>query len=159
MTTKLASSGPPNSLANATISLACCGSSIATRIVEIIDPAKGVLWSGSGDVQVSGSTADVVLTSLHGSIDTTRLRSDSARASSEHGSIGLRFATAPMQVQASTAHGDVTMVLPRTGEAYHVDLSTDHGSTDTAVRTDSTARRTVDLSSQHGDVTVRYAPR
>ena len=26
-------------------------------------------------------------------------------------------------------------------------------------RTDYTARRTVDLSSQHGDVTVSYAPR
>jgi hypothetical protein len=38
MTTKLASSDLPNSLANATISRACCGSSMATRIVEIIDP-------------------------------------------------------------------------------------------------------------------------
>jgi hypothetical protein len=64
-----------------------------------------------------------------------------------------------MQVQASATHGDVTVVLPRTGESYHVDASSDHGSTDTAVRTDPTGRRTIDLASEQGDVTVRYPSR
>ena len=120
---------------------------------------KLVLWSGSGDVTVTGATGDVDLTSHHGSIAATRLRSQYARASSDHGSIRLGFATAPMQVVASASHGDATVVVPRTGEAYRVDLSSDHGSTDAAVRTDPTARRTIELSSQHGDVTARYAPR
>jgi hypothetical protein len=133
-----------------------CTASYTLRVPRDVEL---VLWSGSGDVQVSGTTADVDLTSLHGSVDSTRLRSEDARASSRHGHVTLRFATAPMHVRASAPHGDVTVVLPRTGDAYHVDAASDHGSTDTAVRTDPTAVRTVDLSSEHGDVTVRYAPR
>jgi hypothetical protein len=133
-----------------------CTASYTLRVPRDV---KLVLWAGSGDVRVSGTTADVDLTSQHGSIDTTRLRSQYVRASSDHGHVRLRFATAPMQVRASTEHGDVEVVLPRGDAAYRVDLSTDHGSTDSAVRTDPTARRTVDASSEHGDVDVRYPPR
>jgi hypothetical protein len=133
-----------------------CTASYTLRVPRDV---KLVLWSGSGDVSVSGTNADIDLTSDHGSIDTRALRSDYARADSDHGSISLRFATAPMQVQASAAHGDVTVVVPRSNAVYHVDLSSDHGSTETAVRTDPTARRTIDLFSEHGDATVRYAPR
>jgi hypothetical protein len=133
-----------------------CTASYTLRVPRDV---KLVLWSGSGDVDVSGTTADVDLTSQHGSIDAARLRSEYARASSDHGSIHLQFAAAPVQVQGSTTHGDVTVVVPRTGDAYHVDAASDHGSTDTSVHTDSTARRTIDLSSEHGDVTVRYPPR
>ena len=133
-----------------------CTASYTLRVPRDV---KLVLWSGSGDVTVAGATADLDLTSLHGSIDASRLRSEYVRAVTDHGHLTLRFATAPMQVQGSVAHGDATVVVPRTGEAYHVDLSSDHGSTDSTVRTDPTARRTVDLSSEHGDVTVRYPPR
>jgi hypothetical protein len=115
---------------------------------------KLVLWSGSGDITVAGATGDVDLTAQHGSIDASGLRSGYARASSNHGSIRLGFRTAPMQVQASAAHGDVSVVVPRTGDAYRVDLSSDHGSTRNDVHTDSTARRTIDLSSDHGDVSL-----
>ena len=131
----------------------------ASYTLRVPRDVKLVLWSGSGDVTVSGTTADVDLTSEHGSIDAARLGSEYARASTEHGHVRLRFAAAPMQVQASATHGDVTVVVPRTGESYHVDVSSDHGSTDTAVRTDPTGRRTIDLASEHGDVTVRYPSR
>jgi hypothetical protein len=130
-----------------------CTASYTLRVPRDV---KLVLWSGSGDVAVSGTTADVDLTTDHGSVDASRLRSEHARASSQHGSIRLAFATAPTQVQASTAHGGVTVVVPRSGEVYRVDVSSDHGSADTNVHTDSTARRTIDGSSEHGDVTVRY---
>ena len=133
-----------------------CTASYTLRVPRDV---KLVVWSGSGEVTVSGTTADVDLTTDHGSIDASRLRSQYARASSQHGSIRLGFATAPMQVQASSAHGDLTVVVPRSGEAYRVDLSTDHGSTSADVHTDSTVRRTIELSSQHGDVTVRYPAR
>ncbi len=130
----------------------------ASYTVRVPRDVKLVLWSGSGDVTVTGATGDVDLTSNHGAISATRLRSQYARASSDHGSIHLGFAAAPMQVVASTSHGSATVVVPRTGEAYRVDLSSDHGSTDVAVRTDPTARRTIELSSQHGAVVARYAP-
>lgn len=133
-----------------------CTASYTLRVPRDV---KLVLWSGSGDVDVSGTTADVVLTTDHGSVDASRLRSRYARASTSHGSVRLAFATAPTQVQASTSHGDVTVVVPRTGEAYRVDLASGHGSTDANVRTDPTARRSIDLSSGHGDATVRYPTR
>jgi DUF4097 and DUF4098 domain-containing protein YvlB len=117
---------------------------------------KLVLWSGSGDVTVTGTTADVDLTSQHGAVRASHLGSAYARASSDHGSIRLGFAAPPTQVQASTTHADVTVVVPRADARYRVDLSSDHGSTTNHVRTDSTSRRTISLSSEHGDVTVRY---
>jgi hypothetical protein len=130
-----------------------CSASYTLRVPRDV---KLVLWTGSGDVSVSGTASDVDLTSQHGSIDARRLRSEHARAGSEHGSIHLGFADAPMQVRGSSEHGDVTVIVPRTGEAYRVDLSSDHGSTNDDVRTDPTARRTVDASAGHGDVTVRH---
>ncbi len=130
-----------------------CTASYTLRVPRDV---KLVLWTGTGDVSVSGSTADVDLTSDHGSVDASRLRSRYARARSDHGSIRLAFAETPTQVQASSSHGDVTVVVPRTGAAYRVGLSSDFGSTTNDVRTDSTARRTIELSSQHGDVTARY---
>ena len=75
-----------------------CTASYTLRVPRDV---KLVVWSGSGEVTVSGTTADVDLTTDHGSIDASRLRSQYAAASSQHGSIRLGFATAPMQVQAS----------------------------------------------------------
>jgi Putative adhesin len=133
-----------------------CTASYTLRVPRDV---KLVLWSGSGDVTVSGTTADVDITADHGAVVASRLRSAYARVSGQHGSVRLGFDTAPMQVLASTTHGDVSVVVPRTGEAYRVDLSTDHGSTNADVRTDPTSRRTIDLSSDHGDVTVRSRAR
>jgi hypothetical protein len=131
----------------------------ASYTVRVPRDMKLVLWSGSGDVTVVGASGDVDLTTDHGAIDASRLRSHDARASSDHGAARLRFAAAPVHVQASATHGDVTVVVPRAGEAYRVDASSDHGSTNVDVRTDAAARRTIELSSEHGDVTVRYASR
>jgi hypothetical protein len=133
-----------------------CTASYTVRVPRDVDL---VLWSGSGDVTVSGTTADVELTSQHGDVDATRLRSRHARASSDHGDVRLGFAAAPMQVVASSNHGDVTVVVPRTDDAYRVDVSSDHGSTRADVRTDPSARRTIELSSDHGDATARYPAR
>jgi Toastrack DUF4097 len=120
---------------------------------------KLVVWSGSGDVTVTGTTADVDLTTEHGDVDASRLRGATARASTDDGSIRLGFAAPPMQVEASSADGDVTVVVPRAGVAYALDLSSDDGATSGEVRTDPTVRRSVRLSSEDGDVTVRYPAR
>jgi hypothetical protein len=118
-----------------------------------------VLWSGSGDVSVSGPTGLAHLSSQHGDIAASLRRGVDVSANTQHGSIHLDFARAPFRIVASSQHGDVTVVLPRTGEAYRVDASTDHGDSNTNVRTDPDSTRTVDVSSQHGDVTVRYPAR
>jgi hypothetical protein len=127
----------------------------ASYTLRVPRDTKVVLWTGSGSVTVSGTTADVDLTTEHGSVHASSLHSQYARVSSGHGSIRLGFAVAPMQVQASAAHGDVTVVVPKGSAAYHVDVSSGHGSTSVDVPTDPTARRTIGASSGHGDVTVR----
>ncbi len=128
----------------------------ASYTLHVPRNVRVVLWSGSGDVSASGLHSAADLSSDHGDVRASRLRSRVVHASSSHGSIALGFAAAPEQVLASSTHGDVTVVVPRTGEAYRVELSTDHGSTNNDLRTDSTARRLVQLSSDHGDVTARY---
>jgi Putative adhesin len=119
---------------------------------------KVIAWSGSGRVEVSGTTATVDLGSQHGDIDAVGLRSRQVRATTDHGSVHLRFASAPHRVTAATDHGDVEVVVPRTGDAYRVELSTDHGGTRADVRTDPGADRLIELQSGHGDVRVRYGP-
>jgi hypothetical protein len=130
-----------------------CTASYTLRVPRDVEM---VLWSGSGAVSVAGTAADVDLSSEDGSIHASRLRSERARASSEHGAIRLGFATAPAHVDATSEHGDVTVVVPRTTDVYRVQLDTEHGSTDVHVRTDPGASRTIRGSSQHGDVTVRH---
>jgi Putative adhesin len=117
---------------------------------------KVIAWSGSGRIEVSGTTGAVDLGSQHGDIEAVGLRSRQVRATTDHGSVHLRFASAPRRVTAASDHGDVQVVVPRKGDAYRVELSTDHGGTRADVRTDSGADRIIELQSGHGDVTVRY---
>jgi hypothetical protein len=117
------------------------------------------LWSGSGDVMVSGLQGRAQLSSQHGSIDAERLHSVDVRATTEHGSVHLQFAAAPREVHASTTHGDVTVVVPKGSGPYRVHASTDHGATNTVVRTDPSASRVIDATTEHGDVTVRSGAR
>jgi DUF4097 and DUF4098 domain-containing protein YvlB len=131
----------------------------ASYTLRVPRDTKVVLWSGSGTISVSGVTAPVDVSSQHGSINASRLRSPRVNAGTDHGSVRLQFATAPRQVNASSDHGDVTVVVPRTSDAYRVELSTDHGDTSADVRTDPAASRVIHLRSDHGDVTVRFAPR
>ena len=118
-----------------------------------------VLWSGSGDVNVSGLTGAARLSSDHGDVDATRLRSIDVRANAQHGSIHLDLLRAPLRVQAVSTHGDVTVVVPRNDSSYRVDASSDFGDTSVDVRTDPQSLRDIEASLQHGDVTVRYPAR
>ena len=56
---------------------------------------KVIAWSGSGRVEVSGTTATVDLGSQHGDIEAVGLRSRQVRATTDHGSVHLQFASAP----------------------------------------------------------------
>ena len=105
------------------------------------------------------STSPVV----HGTVDVdASLRSGSATCApaASHGSIRLGFASAPMQVVASVAarRRDRRRAADRRGVPRRRSRATtarlEHG-----VRTDPTRRRTIDASSEHGDVTVRYPAR
>jgi len=130
-----------------------CTASYTLRVPRTV---RVVLWSGSGDVSVTGLRGAADLTTDHGDVTASRVRTRFLHASASHGSIRVDFAAQPEQVLASSQHGDVTVVVPRGDAAYRVELSTGHGSTNNGLRTDPTARRLVQLSSEHGDVTARY---
>jgi hypothetical protein len=131
----------------------------ASYMVRVPRDVEVRIWSGSGDVTVSGITGTAHLESQHGDLQGERLRSTRVDASTTHGSVRLQFAVAPQRVEASSSHGDVTAVLPRTDASYRVRLSTSHGDTTNDVRSDPQSSRVVDLSTQHGDATVRYGTR
>ena len=131
-----------------------CTASYTLRVPRDV---RVVLWSGSGDVSVSGLRGAANLTSQHGDISAARLRSQVVHASSDHGDVRVELARAPQDVDASSTHGDVTVVVPRGSGPYRVEASTDHGDTHVHVPTESTATRVIRVSSAHGDVTVRTA--
>jgi DUF4097 and DUF4098 domain-containing protein YvlB len=97
------------------------------------------LRSENDDVTVDGAVRSVV-------------------ARSENGNVTVRLGTPPDSVIATSENGDVTVVVPDVDEGYRVEIDTDNGSTETGVRTDPGAARTIEARSENGDVTVRAAP-
>ncbi|HWM22821.1 MAG TPA: DUF4097 family beta strand repeat-containing protein, partial [Ilumatobacteraceae bacterium] len=97
-----------------------------------------------------------VATTDNGRIDATGVRSTTVSADSDNGSVEIVMVSPPRELQATTDNGSVDIVLPDTPDAYAVDIGTDNGSERNDVRTDPTSSRTITLSSDNGDVTVRY---
>ncbi len=98
----------------------------------------------------SGPTTD------NGSIHATGIRSETVSADSDNGSVEIVMVTPPQELEATTDNGSVDVVLPDTPDAYAVDADTDNGSVRNDVRTDPTSSRTITLSSDNGNVTLRY---
>jgi hypothetical protein len=131
-----------------------CNASYTLRVPRNV---RVVLWSGSGDVSARGLRGAADLTSQHGDVNAIGMRSQFVHASTEHGDVRLAFARAPRDVNASSIHGDVSVVVPRAGGPYRVEASTDHGDTNVDVPTDPVADRVIRVSSAHGGVTVLAA--
>ncbi len=129
----------------------------ASYTLHVPRNVRVVLWSGSGDVSVRGLRGAADLTSQHGDVDASGMRTQFLHASTEHGDVHLAFARAPRDVDASSTHGDVTVVVPRAGGPYRVEASTDYGDTNVDVPTDPAADRVIRVASVHGDVSVLAA--
>jgi len=112
--------------------------------------------SSNGAVEAEALSGDVQLRSSNGTVRGTRLTSASVQASAGNGSVHLEFERPPASVIARSDNGAVELAVPRGPTAYAVDVSTDNGSTDNQVRTDSTSTRRLVASSDNGSVTVRY---
>lgn len=134
---------------------------------------RAVSVDGSGSVRVRGMTApiridsddgrielddvggDISVTNDHGRIVGRRLTSTNVDASNSDGSIELSFLDPPQSVSARTQDGSIEVVVPDTEVLYRVEMNTSNGGTDNLVRTDPNSDRTIDLSTQHGSITVR----
>jgi hypothetical protein len=114
------------------------------------------LHSDNGSIRASDLQGDVQLSSDNGGIRATGLSGDSVSADTDNGSVTIEMIDAPRTVQATSANGSVTIVVPRGDQAYAVDITTDNGQVDNQLRTDSTSDRRVVVRSDNGSVTARY---
>jgi hypothetical protein len=126
-------------------------------LIEVPEGVEITVATRHGDVRISGAVGTVEVVTEHGDIEVTGW-SGALDVVSRHGDIELAPADAPDRVRAMTRHGDIELVLPVTDHAYRIDMSTPHGDTVNAVRSDPLSDRVVDLSTRHGDVTARYQP-
>jgi hypothetical protein len=115
------------------------------------------LSSSGGGVRVNGGGGRMHLSSSGGPINATGISSDTVSTNSSGGGIHVSFAQPPSNVSASSSGGAVTIDLPNTGDAYHVQASSSGGSTHTDVRIDPTSPRLVKAHSSGGGVRVRYS--
>jgi DUF4097 and DUF4098 domain-containing protein YvlB len=125
--------------------------------VEVVD-MRGALTidNDNGAIEIRGAVGPLVATTDNGRIDATGVRSTTVSADSDNGSVEIVMLEPPQDLRATTDNGSVEVVLPDTPDAYAVDTSTDNGSVRNDVRTDSTSPRTITLSSDNGNITLRY---
>lgn len=120
----------------------------------------------TGPVSVSADTGEIRLSNLSGrvtaetevgSIKGTALAAGQVTATTDTGDVNLGFAADPQSVSATVGTGDVTVTVPRSSTAYHVQADTDTGERRVRVAQDDAASRTIVAHTDTGDVTVDYA--
>ena len=118
----------------------------------------------AGDVDVDNDDGSIELTGLDGTLTASNddgrivgedLRSANVTADTDDGRVSLTFAAAPTSVVATSNNGSVTVVVPDDGEAYRLDMQTDNGSRDEAVRTDPSSPRSIVIRTDNGSVAAR----
>ncbi len=133
-----------------------------------------VAASHYGDVAVSDFTGDVSASSSSGSMRGVRLSGNVmfatnygdvrleglaatvVSASTSSGNVVIEFAVEPHNVRATSSYGDLDIVVPESGVAYRLDLSSSYGDVAGDVRTDPTSDRAISASTSAGNVSVRY---
>ena len=113
--------------------------------------------TSSGSIDVSGLSGLVVLRSENGAVRATGLRSEVVEARSSNGSVRVASEVAPRSVIATSDNGSVEVLVPRTGDSYAVDVSSDNGSTTNEVITDPEAIRRITARSDNGSVRVAHS--
>jgi hypothetical protein len=116
-----------------------------------------VIASGdNGGIELARLSGDVEVDTQNGGIRAGGLRGEAITARSQHGSVRLTFAAAPITVIARTSDGAVEVVVPDDGTTYRVDADNFVGSIDAAIRTDPDSDRSISAITRNGSVTVRY---
>jgi hypothetical protein len=116
------------------------------------------LSSDNGSVEVADVTGDLTMASDNGSIEASRLTSDTVTAETDNGSLTIELLEPPTSVEARSDNGSIDVVLPRTDEAYALDVSTDNGDISREIRTVPGSPRHILIETDNGDAVVRYPP-
>jgi hypothetical protein len=113
------------------------------------------LRTSSGDVSVRSLRGAATLKTASGDVEAEDLSTARLQAVTSSGDVELDFLTAPDDVDAATASGDVRVVVPR-GEGYRVEADTGSGDSHPNVPTDPDATRVIRARTSSGDVSVGY---
>jgi hypothetical protein len=121
-----------------------------------VPPTMAVdVGTDTGRITVTDLAGPLVANSDTGSIRSSRLASATVEATSDAGEILLRFTESPEAVRAASDARSVTVVVPDDEATYRVDATSDSGPVRTEVRTDPSARRTIEIRAS-SRATVRY---
>lgn len=109
--------------------------------------------SDSGNLTLSNLSGAWHATTDSGTIQADGLTSGQVTAETDSGDVNLAFAEPPAQVMAITDSGRIVIEVPQ--ESYAVAARTDSGHKNIRLASVPSARRTITLSSDSGDLEVR----
>jgi hypothetical protein len=115
------------------------------------------LSNGSGNITASGlDGGSVELSNGSGNIVINGLAAADVVGDDGSGNITLTFTRIPRRVDVADASGDITLVLPRGPAYYHVEASSESGSTSVSVNRRLSSPYVITASSGSGNVTISY---
>ncbi|WP_018351798.1 DUF4097 family beta strand repeat-containing protein [Longispora albida] len=112
------------------------------------------LKTDAGEIQASGLSGDLDMSTDAGQIELTSLTSKKVKLRSQAGEVEAFFAAVPDSVDAETKAGRVAIKLPGTVK-YSVDASTDAGRREVTVGVDSSSPHKIRAVTNAGEVEVR----
>jgi hypothetical protein len=132
----------------------CEGSDCRLVLAVELPGATRLSVSASGaSVELRQLTGPIQVTADNGSVNGTRLGSDSVSVSAQSGSVDLAFDRAPANVEVTSSNGSIEVLVPRTA-TYAIDAAADFGSTQLNVNNDLSSRNQLHLRSSNGSITV-----
>ncbi|MFG1700661.1 DUF4097 family beta strand repeat-containing protein [Nonomuraea sp. NPDC049309] len=123
--------------------------------VEVPKATRLKLTSDSGDVTLIGVAGDVEVTSDSGSIKGDELTGKRVVTKSDSGDVKLAFAGPPDALTTETDSGDTQVRVP--DGPYRITARTDSGDKDIKTAGDAKAPRTIQLTSDSGDLELAPA--
>lgn len=126
----------------------------ATRVEDI---SGDVEIRSHGSIEASGLSGLAILSTKYGSVRATGMRSSVVEAGSGYGSVRITSEVAPRSIIAKSGNGSVEVLVPRTGDAYSVDVDSSHGSETIDVAVDPRSERRLTARTSSGSARVGYA--
>jgi hypothetical protein len=136
------------------IGAGCDGSGCRLALAIELPSATRLSVNASGtSVDLRQLTGVIHVTAADGSVNGTRLRSESVSVKADSGSVDLGFDRAPANVEVTSSNGSIQLVVPRT-TAYAIDAAANYGSTDLNVNQDLSSPNQLHLRSTNGSISV-----
>lgn len=107
----------------------------------------------NGDIRLTGAADKVRVSTAQGGVTGEKLHSADVQAHSDNGDLALSFADAPKRVVVESNNGELTVTVPP--GKYHTSAHTKNGGLQNKIGDSPSAERTIEASSDNGDVRLR----